>query len=186
MDKNKISILVFGFCLLLGGCAIVYFYNYKHDEITDGTAYILMFCGWGFIFMQAAEGTIIDAPQISWNKDGARFLKIKIVTFFYYLITLGAVVTLGVWLTILGAERKSDILQNAASGTTIAVVDHIDEHMTRNTVNYYAVFQYTVNGKLVSHRWQENISGEFSAGQRFEIKYSAEHPDMFVIVKQLK
>jgi len=185
-NKSKIAGYVFGLCLLLGGGSIIYFYTYEHDQLYDWAAYILIFFGWLFISAVATNGTIIDTPQISSKEDKVGFFKQKILTYLYYSVTIGAVFMLGVWLTELGAKRKHNILQNEATGTTIAVIDHIDPYLKRNTVSYYALFKYTANGKLVTHSWHVHSDHEFSAGQRFEIKYSVKHPDMFMILKQLK
>jgi len=186
MNSIKINIWVVGLCLLFAGGTVTYLESYKNNQVIDIISYLLMFFGWGCLFTKATNGTIIDAPKVPFKEDKAGFFKQRISIFFAYTISIGALLGLMFWLNDLGINRKHDILQNQPTYTTIAVVDHINERRGRSSTSYYAVFQYMVKGKLISHSWYEKSEFDFLVGQRFEIRYSVEHPDMFVILNQLK
>jgi hypothetical protein len=186
MNLIKINLWVVGLCLVFAGGTTIYLESYKNNQTIDIAGYLLMFAGWVFLFMKATEGTIIDAPKIPFDEDNAGFFKQRISMFFAYATCAGAVLGSLLWLRDLGFKRLDDILQNRPTNTVVAIVDHIDERSGRSSTSYYAVFQYTVNGKLISHSRYEKREYDFLVGQRFEIRYSVEHPEMFVILNQLK
>jgi hypothetical protein len=185
MNMDKINFWALGLCLLFAGGAITYLYSYKHSEVIDIISYLFFLGGWGCLFMKATKGTIVDAPKISFKIDKAGFFRQRIISFFAYTISVGAMLGLMFWLNDMGIKRKSNILQSGATDTTVAVVDHIAVRHGRNSTSYYAVFKYTVNGNLISHPWYEPAESDFLVGERFEIKYSVDHPDMFMLLEKL-
>lgn len=182
MNTNKINIWIVGICLFFAGGMLTYLESYKNNGVIETISYLLMFGGWLCLFMKAIKGTIIDAPKISFKTDKVGFFQQRIISFFAYTISIGIMLGSMFWLNDMGRKRKADILQNEPTNTTVAVIDHIDVSQGRSSTSYYAVFQYTVNGKLISHPWYEQHESDFLVGQKFKIKYSVAHPDMFMIL----
>ena len=185
MNINKINIWIAGLCLVFAGGTLIYLESYKNNEIIWVGSYLLMFIGWGCLFTKAIKGTVVDAPKILFKEDKAGFFKQRTISFFAYAISIGALFGGMFWLNNMGQKRKADILQNQPTNTTIAVVDHIDVRHGRSSTSYYAVFNYTVNGKTITHPWYEHQESDFLVGEKFEIKYSLTHPDMFMLLYKL-
>jgi len=185
MNITKINVWVLGLCLFFAGGTLTYLESYKNNQVIDIISYLLMFAGWLCLFMKAIKGTIVDAPKISFKVDKAGFFKQKIASFFAYAISIGAMLVLMFWLTEMGRKRRNDILLHQPTNTTIATVDYIDVRHSRSSTSYYAVFQYTVNGKMISFPWYEQQKSEFLVGEKFEIKYSVEYPDMMMLMRKL-
>ena len=186
MDTSKINVWVIGLCLFFAGGTMIYLESYKNNEALDIIGYLLMLLGWGCLFTRATKGTIVDAPKISFKTDKAGFFRQRIISFFAYTISIAAMLGLMLWLYGMGRQRRIDILQNQPTDIAIAVVDHIEVRHGRSGTSYYAIFHYTVNGKLISHPWYENKEWDFLVGQKFQIKYSVGHPDMFMILDKLQ
>ena len=185
MNIDKINVWILGLCLFFAGGTLVYLESYKNSEIIDIISYLLMFGGWLCLFTKAIKGTIVGAPKILFKVDKAGFFKQRIISFFAYGISIGIMLGSMFWLNDMGQKRRADILQNQPTNTTVAVIDHIDVRHGRSSTSYYAVFNYTVNGKVITHPWYEHRESDFLVGDKFEIKYSVAHPDMFVLLDKL-
>jgi hypothetical protein len=186
MNIDKINVWILGLCLFFAGGTLIYLESYKNNEIIGGVSYLLMFAGWLCLFMKAIKDTIVDAPKILFKVDKPGFFKQRIISFFAYVISIGAMLGSMFWLNDMGQKRRADVLQNQPTNTTIAIVDHIDVRHGRNSTSYYAVFSYTVNGKTITYPWYEQRESNFLVGERFEIKYSVTHPDMFMLLDKLQ
>jgi len=185
MNISKINIWVLGLCLFFDGGVLSYLESYKNNEAIDTISYLLVFAGCICLFTKAVKGTIVDAPKIAFKTDKAGFFKQRIISFFAYLIIVGIIFGSVMWLNNMGRIRKANILQSQPTDTTVAVVKYIDARQHRHGTSYYAVFNYTVNGKAISHPWYERQESDFLAGDSYEIKYSVMHPDMFMILYKL-
>jgi hypothetical protein len=72
-------------------------------------------------------------------------------------------------------------LKTQPTDTTTATIAGIQVRHGRNSTSYYAIFEYTVGGKLIDHPRYED-KGDFSTGDKYEIRYSVKYPEMFKIV----
>ena len=185
MNTDKINFWVVGLCSIFAGGTLIYLEGYKNNEIIETFSYLLLYGGVICVFVKSVKGTITDAPKILYKDDKPGFFKQRIIKFFAYLLLVGVIFGSIFWLESMGRKRKADILQNQPTDTTVAVIDHIDIRHGRHSTYYYAVFQYTVNGKMISHPWSED-ENEFLEGQKFEIKYSVTHPHMFMLIRQVQ
>ena len=185
MNINKISQWLGGLTLVFTGSLLLYFETYRNNQFIDTLYYFLLLFGWVLIFIQATKGTSIDAKKIFFNDDKAGWFKQRTSNLIFYLI-LGAMI-FGNWYYIsnLAHDRKQKILTDQPTKTAIALVGYIDIRHGRSSTSYYAVFQFTVDGKLISHPWYEANEDEFKTGDKYLVKYSVEYPEMFVLERKL-
>jgi len=186
MNLNKINPWVAGITLIFVGSLLIYFETYKNNQLIDAAGYLLGFFGWMVLFIRITKGTSIDADKIMFKDDKAGWFVQRISNLFYYLILIGVVFCNGYVIRNMAHSRKIEILANQPTKTAIAVIDHIEVRKGRSSTSYYAVFQYTVNGKELSHPWYEENEANFLVGDKFMIKYSVEYPEMFKIIAKVQ
>jgi hypothetical protein len=185
MNFDKINLWILGVLMIFGGSCLIYYYGYKNYPFIDYPSYLLIFIGWVVLFMKATKNTIIDGKKILFTEDKVKCLQQFVARFFAYAIMVGLLAGNCFYFSELGNERKRDILKNGPTNTTIALVSEIDVRRGKTYDHYYALFKYTVNNKTIEHSWSEK-EGDFFEGQKYEIKYSVEHPDMFSIIRMVQ
>ena len=185
MDINKINPWIAGITLVFAGSLVIYFETYRNSQIIDTLAYLTLFGGWIVLFIKATKGTSVDAEKVLFKDDKGGWFKQRASNLVYYIIILGLIFGNGYYATIMAHNRKRDILADKPTKTTIATIDHIEVRKGRSSTSYYAVFQYTVNGKLVNHPWYEQNESDFLVGDKYTIQYSVQYPEMFMITEKL-
>lgn len=176
---------IIGLCLIVAGGTLIYLESYKNNDFIDAIGYLFMLGGWICLFIKTIKGTIVDAPKISFKADRTGFFKQGISSFFAYILLAGVIFGTMFWSYKMGIKRKNAILRDQPTNTTVAVVDHLEVRHGRSSTTFYAIFQYTVKGKMFSHPWHEQNEGDFLVGEKFQIKYSVDYPDMFMLLKKL-
>jgi hypothetical protein len=184
MFMNRINFKVAGITMAFGGSLFIYFFSYKNSQVFDIIAYILIMLGWAVLFGEVTRGTLIAKKRLPFNNGSALFFKqlaLKIVGFGL----LGGIMFANIfYLPILAGQRVDNILQDGPTKTTIATINDIETRNSRSGTSYYAIFQYTVDGKLIRRSRYEDRN-EFFESEKFEISYSVQYPDMFEIIKKL-
>jgi hypothetical protein len=186
MDIRKISPWIGGILSIVSGSLLVYFETYRNNQTIDIIAYGLIFFGWIALFIKATKGTSIDAKKIFFKDDQAGWFQQRASNLIYYFLFFAVLIGNIYYITTMAHERKQQILANGPTKTTVAEVGYIDIRHGRNTTSYYAVFQYTVDGKIITHPWHEENENDFSAGDKYVIKYSVEYPEMFVLQQKIQ
>lgn len=181
MNLSKINPWVGGLTLVFAGSLLIYFETYRNSEAIDVISYFLVLFGWVTVFIRVTKGTSVDAHKIFFKDDGLGWFKQRASNLMYYLV-LGAVVFGSIYYTNnMAHDRKHEILTNGPTKTATAEVAYIDVRRGRNSTSYYAVFEFTVDGKLISHPWYETHEADFLVGDKYRIKYSVEYPEMFML-----
>ena len=186
MNSTKINLWVVGITMIFAGSFLIYLEGYRNSEFIFIVVYLLIFLGWTILFMQLIKGTIVDAKKISFSKDRVKFVKQGFAKFFAYLILVAVMGGNMFYMLHLADNRKNEILQNGPTKITVAEINDIETSQGRGGTHYHAIFLYkTADGQLIRYSWSER-EGDFIAGQKYEIKYAVNYPEMFRIIRQVQ
>jgi hypothetical protein len=185
MNINNISPRIAGATLVFAGSMLMYFEGYKNNEIISALAYLTVFSGWIVLFIQVIKGTPLEYKNKNDTLSNPEPFKQRATRLLASLVLVGVMVGNIYFALHLGRIRKTNILDKQPAQTTIAEVTGIQVVHGRSSTTFYAIFQYTAGNKPIRHRWAENGEGEFLVGQKFEIKYSVEYPEMFKILNSV-
>jgi len=182
MNIRKTLQWIGAFLAICTGSVLNYLLDYKNDDVTSLTSYLLIFFGWMAVLIIADSYINIYSNTISKGEPG--WFAQRLRKMFAIVITLALIFGNVFGVQQLGNERRANILNNGPTQTTVAVVSSIERHRGRSGDYYYAVFQYQANGHTIWHKRDED-NGDFTPGQRFKIQYSVEYPDMFRLIEKL-
>jgi hypothetical protein len=177
---------VAGITLIFAGSLLIYFETYKNNQLIDAAGYLLGFFGWMVLFIRITKGTSIDADKIMFKDDKAGWFVQRISNLFYYLVLIAIIFANGYFIIKMSHARKREILADQPTKTAIAIIDHIEVRKGRSSTSYYAVFQYAINGEILSHPGYEENEADFLVGDKYMIKYSVEYPEMFKIIAKVQ
>jgi hypothetical protein len=76
-------------------------------------------------------------------------------------------------------------LANDPVALTTGTITAIESRTRGAFTTVYAIIQYSAGSELIEREIVDD-RGEFSEGQRFEIKYSIEYPEMFQLERVLE
>ncbi len=186
MNTSKINFWVIGITMVFAGSVLMYLEDYRNSEYIFVIVYLLIFLGWMILFMQVIKGTIVDAKKIPFSEDKVKSLQQAVAKFFAYVIVVAIMGFNMVYIWHMAKNRKNNILQNGPTKITVAQINRIETSQGRSGTHYHAIFVYkTEDGQSISYSWDEN-DGDFIEGQKFEIKYAVEYPEMFRIMRQVQ
>jgi hypothetical protein len=186
LNTSKINLWVVGITMVFAGSLLVYLEDYRNSQLIFIVIYLLLFLGWVILFMQLTKGTIIDANKIPFKENKIKSLQQGTAKFFAYTVLVAIIFADFLYMSHLANERKQQILQNDPTKTAIAEINDIETSHGRSGTHYYAIFLYkTVDGQLIRHSRSES-EGDFIEGQKYEIKYAVEYPEMFRIMRQVQ
>lgn len=185
MHSNKATYCAAGIGITSAGSLLYYFEKYLNNELLSTISFILIFAGWTVLFFQITKDTIFDAKKISFKQTSIGWFKQKAISFLCTAIYLLVIFSNWFGISELADQRENEILTNTPTNTTKAVVAYMDIRHGRRSTSYYAVFQYTANGKLISHPRYAGSMTDFLVGERYLIKYAVAYPEMFLIERQL-
>ena len=172
--------------MLFAGSLLLYLESYKKILFISSIGFILIVFGWGTIFMQIIEGTILDAKKIPFNQNRVKSLRQVVAKFFAYPIFVAIMCGNVFYILHLADNRRDEILQNGVTKITVAEVSGIETNHSRSGTHYYAIFVYkTEDGQSIRYSWSEN-EGDFVSGEKYEIKYAVEYPEMFKIIREVQ
>ncbi|MFI5163431.1 MAG: hypothetical protein ACHQHN_19285 [Sphingobacteriales bacterium] len=186
MELSKINAWAIGVTFIFTGTLLMYFDGYKNSQIIDIVTYLLILLGWATLFGEATKRTAIDAPKISFKVDKAGWFKQRILKTIAYGILCSLIVGNIYYVNDMADEHQEQILANGLTKTAVAVIEHIEVRRGRYSTSYYAVFQYMAGNKLISHPWYETHEADFLVGDKYLIKYSVKHPELFEIENKLQ
>jgi hypothetical protein len=185
MNTSKINFWVIAIIMIFAGSLLIYLEDYRNSQLLVAIIYLLMFFGWITFFIQLTKGTIIDAKKIPFKEDRIKSLQQGVAKFFAYIVLIAIVFGNIFYVSHLARGRKKDLLLNAPTQTAIAEINDIEVTHGRSGTYYHAIFLFkTTAGKPVRYSWSED-RGDFTEGQRYEIKYVVEYPEMFKIIRML-
>ncbi len=163
---------------------LIYFEGYRNNDIISTIAYFSVIGGWILLYFMAIKGTLLEDKTDEFSKVNPEPFAKRALKTMVFLAVFGLGIGNAYWMSDLGDARRAAILDNQPTQSAIAIVDRIETKSTRSGIHYYAIFEYKAGLKNIEHRRYEQ-QGEFLTGEKFEIKYSVDHPEMFKIMMQL-
>jgi hypothetical protein len=148
--------------------------------------YMMIFFGWIVLFIRITKGTAINAKKILFGDDKAGWFVQGVSRFFYYIVVIALIFGNAYIIYNMAHDRKRKILADGPTKTAVAEITGIEVRKGRSSTSYYAVFEFRVNGKLISHPWYEQNESDFLVGEKYIVKYSVDYPEMFVITSKLQ
>jgi len=185
MNLTKINPYTIGLTLVFAGSLAVYYEDYRNIEWVGIISYLVIVGGWITIFTKLTGGSFTYGKNVLFKEDKAGWFKQRGGRVLGTIILLAVLFGNVYYMHQLGQQRKMNLLNNGNTATTTAVIDRIQARRSRSLTYYYAVFRYTVNGKVVEHPWHENHESDFIIGDKYEIKYVVDHPEMIMILAKL-
>jgi hypothetical protein len=187
LNTAKINFWVVGITMIFAGSVLLYLEDYRNSEYIFAIVYLLIFLGWMVLFMQVIKGTIVDAKKVPFSEDKVKFLQQGIAKFFAYIIVVAIIGCNMFYIWRMAKNRTNEILQNSPTKIAVAQINRIETSQGRSGTHYHAIFVYkTEDGKSISYSWSEENKGDFIEGQKYEIKYAVEYPEMFRIIRQVQ
>lgn len=153
MNKNLIT----NGCGILGilvGSSLYYFYGHMVNGSFKVLCYILIVTGW-----------------LCGALPAAKLVRVRAVAVAAYIVIAALVISNIVLVYNLNENRVRWILAHDPVKMTTGTIIEV-ESRTR------AIIQYSADGELIQQEIADD-TGEFSKGQRFEVQYSMEYPEMF-------
>jgi hypothetical protein len=170
--------------LVIAGSLVYYLESYTENEIINGAAMAGMFLGWAILFHCTTANTSLHAKRPPFSDNKIKWLRHILFKGFSYVMLIGLIVGNFFYISDRADNRMNHILDVQPTSNTTAVVNRIERRRSKNSSRYYAIFQYTINNKLMEHPRYEH-DGDFTPGDKYVIKYSIEYPEMFRIVSKL-
>ncbi len=183
MNINKINPWLAGITLIFAGSLLLYFEDYRNNDIYINTVIPVGFWRVDSPLYQGNKRNTVRRKTDEFSKANPEpFMAAAISKMFAIFLLLGIVVGNIYYVSRLGNARENDILQNQPSQTTIAEVTGIQVRRSRRSTRYYAIFEYKAGNKIIRYPWYEENESDFLVGQKFEVRYSVKYPEMVEIL----
>ncbi|MBC7398435.1 MAG: hypothetical protein H7289_00715 [Mucilaginibacter sp.] len=164
--------------IILMASLLLYYQYYRDNTWLFFLCLIFSFLGWVIIYWFPIKNSLPYKKTLA---------KIRSVTWLgqidLFIIACLCALTVSVVID-LAKSRETDLLKNAQTINTVAEITGIEQSHYRSGTNYYAIFQYTTGTKTIKRRLN-NADHQYLWGQRYEIKYVIEYPEMFKVIKLL-
>ncbi len=166
MDINKINPWLAGIILIFVGSLLLYFEDYRNNDIISTLAYLSVFGGWIVLYIRVVKGTPLEEKTDEFSKANPEPFMQHISEMVAIFLLLGIVVGNNYYVSRFGNARENDILQNQPSQTTIAEVTGIQVRRSRHSTSYYAIFEYTAGNKTIRAPMVRGKRGRLSCGTK--------------------
>ena len=173
MNKKQKSILVLqaAFIIYLIGCVLWYFFWYKNSKFSH-ILIIVLVIGGTFVFISEYKVSNIILKSVN------RYKTFLIALFLIIFISVAGVIN------NLAQKRVDHILNEGSTKNTIATVVNVDMRSTRSGKQAWSFINYTATGQIIEQSFADTSDPKI--GQKYLIKYSLQHPDMFKVLKMVK
>ena len=181
-QKNKITII--GISGVLTGSILVYFQGYKESSLFNLLCYGFILLGWAtFVFSIVAE--YIFDNNVKYKVNKSKWLSQIVIRTAIFIAFVGLSFGNSLLVDNLADYRISEILNNEPTKITNAKVTNLESRNSRGGPLPYAIIQYSTDNGIIVHSLF-NKHYQFSVGQVFEIKYSVDYPEMYVIIRRIE
>jgi hypothetical protein len=167
MKKNLITSGCGILCALVG-TGLYYFHGHKDSGSLNILCYIVVVVGWIFASLPVGKWLIARGASVGG-----------------YIIIAALIISNIVLVVNLNENRVQEILANDPVTLTTGTITAIESRTRGAFTTVYAIIQYSAGSELIEQEIVDD-RGEFSEGQRFEIKYSIEYPEMFQLERVLE
>ena len=181
---NAIFIGGLGILFILNGSTWYYLEGHKDNGLTIGLSYLFVFLGWILVSLSVVGHTLLKDEKLTFGKNKLKWIKTKGTRAVIYLVIGGLTVANMIIVSKLIDNRVRNILANDPTSLTTGTITEIESRNTRGGPKDYAIIQYSAAGKEVQQAFF-NYNGQYFVGQKFEVMYSIDNPEMFQLKKEL-
>ena len=181
--KTTIIIRVFGILLILLGSTWYYLQGHKDNGLIIGLSYLFVFLGWILATLPVVGHFILKEEKVAFSKNKFKWIKTKGTSAIIYLAISGLAITNMILVGNLIDNRIRNILTNDPTNLTTGTITELESRNARGGSKEYAIIQYSADGKEVQQA-VFNYNGQYFVGQKFEIKYSIDNPEMFQLKRE--
>lgn len=180
----KLKFIIIGLICILIGSIWFYFQSYKDIGIVNELSYCIMFIGWVILMLSFFLQILLGEKTVKYQTNKSKWLiqktkKTSIIILFCVLIVTNVML-----FDNLANKRVQTILDTQPTKIIVATVKEIEQRAGRNGGHSVAVINYIVDNKVIE-RDVFNYKNSYMAGQKYEIKYSIEYPEIFAIVARV-
>ena len=172
-----------GILLILLGSTWFYLEGHKDNGLIIGLSYIFVFLGWILVSLFAVGHLTLSDRKVKFNKNKLKWIKTKGTSAIIYLTIAGLAIANMILVRKLMDNRVHNILANDPTNVTTATITKLESRNTRGGAKEFAIIQYSADGKEVQQAIF-NYDGQYFVGQKFEVKYSVDNPEMFQLKKE--
>jgi hypothetical protein len=180
--KATITVRVLGILLILLGSTWYYLQGHKDNGLIVGLSYLLVFLGWILVSLSAV-GRFILKESVTFSKGRVKWIKTKVTSAIIYFSIAGLAIANMILLGNLIDKRVHNILTSDPTNVTTGLITELENRNTRDGSKEYAIIQYSADGKDVQQAIF-NYKGQYFVGQKFEVEYSIDNPEMFQLKRE--
>jgi len=153
----------------IAGSLIYYLWGYKDNMLIRGVSLSLSAGGWLYM------GDNVKKAYVRDKSDWYRKISIN--------LAFAVIVLMNILICVVAAGMRVDnILSRGKTNTTIATVTEMENYRTKNGLRHYAIINYQAgNDNITEHI--SNSNGEHVVGEKLEVRYAVDHPDMFIVLE---
>lgn len=180
----KLKFIIIGLICVLTGSTWFYFQGYKDNGIVNGFSYFIMFTGWVILMFSFAGQTLLSEKTVKYKVNKSKWFIQKTKRTLIIALFCGLVFSNVMLFDNMANNRKQNILDTQPTKITVASVKEITQRTGRNGGHSVAVISYMADNNVIE-RDIFNYRKSYVVGQQYEIKYSIEYPEIFVILARV-
>jgi hypothetical protein len=173
------SFWLIGPLIILAASLLLYYEHYRDHTGLFFLCLIFSFLGWVIIYWFLIKKSLPYKNTLAKIRSETWLGRLDVfITACLCALTMSYTISIAEW-------REAKIWEHSPTKITNAIVNETQTGNNRyGSVNYYAYFKYVVGTKTIVRRLRHN-GYQYLWGQRYEIKYVVEYPEMFKVVKLL-
>ncbi len=180
----KLKFIIIGLICVLISSTWFYFQGYKDNGIVNGFSYFIMFIGWVILMFSFAGQTLLSEKTVKYKANKSKWFIQKTKRTSVIALFCGLVFSNVMLFDNMANNREQNILDTQPTKITVATVKEITQRTGRNGGHSVAVISYMADNNVIE-RDVFNYKKSYVVGQQYEIKYSIEYPEIFVILARV-
>lgn len=143
-----------------------------------------MFIGWVILMFSFAGQTLLSEKTAKYKANKSKWFIQKTKRTSIIALFCGLVFSIVMLFDNMANNREQNILDTQPTKITVATVKEIKQRTGRNGGYSVAVISYMTDNNVIE-RDVFNYKKSYVVGQQYEIKYSIEYPEIFVILARV-
>lgn len=166
-----------GIAIVIASSLAYYYGYYKYHQL----GYVLfggLFVGF-FVLRTSVTGSLFTTRRYDYY-NSKNPVKQRLIRVIALIVTVALIIVTDLKLVAAEANREKDILASQPTAFTTALVTGITTTHSKGSTYHYAELKYMANGKTIAQDTPDDY-GYLKAGQTYNLKYSVQYPEMFVV-----
>ena len=182
---TKLKFILIGLLCVLIGSIWFYLQGYKDSAIIRGLSYCITFIGWLILLFSFAGQMLLSEKLVKFKTNKSKWFIQKTKRTAIIVLFCGLVLSNIMLFDNFADDRVQNILDTQPTNIAVATVTEIQQRSGRNGGQSVAIINYNTENHVISQS-VFNYKNNYAVGQQYEIKYSIEYPEMFVIIAKLE